>query len=139
MDLCLATFKSFVVQWSAKIAGHWLQLKPLHMLLCLMNHLTKVQKKGKWNYMFASVARKIIVVTCCYNAEFLGIAFAQDLYEKFISYQLEIEPNKLLQVSSNRPNVNLVFLDILNRFRQGIEQPHSVKIGTCGLHTVHNN
>ena len=85
---------------------------------------------GKENYC---------VVTCCYNAEFLGIAFAQDLYEKFISYQLEIEPNKLLQVSSNRPNVNLVFLDILNRFRQGIEQPHSVKIGTCGLHTVHNN
>ena len=29
MDLCLATFRSFVVQWSAKIAGHRSQLKPL--------------------------------------------------------------------------------------------------------------
>ena len=36
----MATFKSFVVQWSAKVTGHWLQLKPLHMLLCLMNRLT---------------------------------------------------------------------------------------------------
>ena len=31
MDLYLATFKSFVVQWSAKIAGHWAQLKPLQI------------------------------------------------------------------------------------------------------------
>ena len=29
MDLCAATFKSFVVQWSAKIAGRQPQLKPL--------------------------------------------------------------------------------------------------------------
>ena len=79
------------------------------------------------------------VVTCCYNSEFLGKTFAQDLYKTFISYQSEIKPNKLPQVSSNGPNINLVFLDILNRFGQDIEQPHSVKIGTCGLHTVHNN
>ena len=31
MDLYLATFKSFVVQWSAKIAGHQAQLKPLQI------------------------------------------------------------------------------------------------------------
>ena len=29
MDLCPATFKSFVVQWLLKIAGCWPQLKPL--------------------------------------------------------------------------------------------------------------
>ena len=29
MDLCLVTFRSFVLQWSAKIAGHQPQLKPL--------------------------------------------------------------------------------------------------------------
>ena len=29
MDLCPATFRSFVVQWLAKITGHWHQLKPL--------------------------------------------------------------------------------------------------------------
>ena len=29
MDLCPMTFKSFIVHWSAKIAGCWPQLKPL--------------------------------------------------------------------------------------------------------------
>ena len=29
-DLCPATFRSFVVQWSAKITGCWPQLKPLN-------------------------------------------------------------------------------------------------------------
>ena len=30
MDLCPATFRLFVVQWSAKIASRRSQLKPLH-------------------------------------------------------------------------------------------------------------
>ena len=29
MDLFPVTFKPFLVQWLVKIAGHWLQLKPL--------------------------------------------------------------------------------------------------------------
>ena len=33
MDLCRATFRSFVIQWSAKIAGRWSQLKPLDIYL----------------------------------------------------------------------------------------------------------
>ena len=85
------------------------------------------------------------MVTRYYNSaflgkasEFLGITSAQDLYEKFISCLLEIEPNKLLQVSSDGPNVNLTFLDILNRFREDNEQPHLVNIGLYGLHTLHN-
>ena len=38
MDLCLATFKSFVVQWSAKIAGRRSQLKllPRRFLCCVL-------------------------------------------------------------------------------------------------------
>ena len=81
---------------------------------------------------------KCCVVTCYYNSEFLGKASAQHLYEKFIFCLLKIEPNKLLQVSWDGPNVNLVFLDILNRFREDNEQPHLVNIGTCRLHTLHN-
>ena len=53
------------------------------------------------------------VVTCYCNSEFLGKASALDLHENFISSLPEIEPNKLLQVSSDGPNVNLAFLDIL--------------------------
>ena len=39
---------------------------------------------------------------------------------------MEIEPNKLLQVLSDGPNVNLAFLDILNRFREDNEQPQGL-------------
>ena len=60
--------------------------------------------------------------------ELLGKASAHDLYEKFISCLSEIEPNKLLHVSSDGTNVNLAFLDILNRFRQDNEQPHLVNV-----------
>lgn len=35
MDLCPVTFKSFVVQWSAKIAGCQPPLKPLHITISL--------------------------------------------------------------------------------------------------------
>ena len=82
--------------------------------------------------------KKCCVMTCYYNSEFPVKASAQDLYEKFISCLLEIEPNKLLQMSSDGPNVNLACLDILNRFREDNEQPHLVNIGICRLHTLHD-
>ena len=81
---------------------------------------------------------KCCVITHYYNSEFLGKASAQDLYEKFISCLLEIESDKLLQVSSDGLNINLAFLDILNRFTEDNEQPHLVDIGTCRLYTLHN-
>ena len=37
MDLCLATFRPFVVQWLAKITGRQPQLKPLLLNICLYN------------------------------------------------------------------------------------------------------
>ena len=37
MDLWLATLRSFVVQWSAKITGHRPQLKPLPITHCGVN------------------------------------------------------------------------------------------------------
>ena len=37
MDSCLATLRSFVVQWSTKITGHRPQLKPLPITHCGVN------------------------------------------------------------------------------------------------------
>ena len=51
---------------------------------------------------------------------------------------MEIESDKLLQVSSDGVNINLAFLDILNRFTEDNEQPHLVDIATYRLHTLHN-
>ena len=109
------------------------------MLLCLMNCLAKVQKKKtNWFTCLLLGQGKVFVIIHYYNSEFLGKASAQDLYQKFISCLAEIEPNKLLQVLSDRANVNLAFLDILNRFREDNEQPHLVNIGKCRLYTLYN-
>ena len=109
------------------------------MLLCLMNCLAKVQKKKtNWFTCLLLGQGKVFVIIHYYNSEFLGKASAQDLYQKFISCLAGIEPNKLLQVLSDRANVNLAFLDILNRFREDNEQPHLVNIGTCRLYTLYN-
>ena len=44
-----------------------------------------------------------------------------------------------MQVSSDGPNVNLVFLDLLNEHRSDNELSRLINIGTCGLHTTHNS
>ena len=44
-----------------------------------------------------------------------------------------------MQVSSDGPNVNLVFLDLLNEHRSDNELSRLMNIGTCGLHTTHNS
>ena len=105
-----------------------------------MNRLAKVRKKKRQMNLQVHFyhKEKCCVVTRNYNSEFLGKTSVRDLYERFVLCLSEIEPNKLLQVSSDGPNVNLAFLNILNRFRQDKEQPHLVNIGTCGLHTLHN-
>ena len=105
-----------------------------------MNRLAKVRKKKRQMNLQVHFyhKEKCCVVTRNYNSEFLGKTSVRDLYERFVLCLSEIEPNKLLQVSSDGPNVNLAFLNILNRFRQDKEQPHLVNIGTCGLHTFHN-
>ena len=51
----------------------------------------------------------------------------------------ELDESKLLQVSSDGPNVNLVFLDLLKEHRSANELSHLIDIGTCGLHTTHNS
>ena len=105
-----------------------------------MNRLAKVRKKKRQMNLQVHFyhKEKCCVVTRNYNSEFLGKTSVRDLYERFLLCLSEIEPNKLLQVSSDGPNANLAFLNILNRFRQDKEQPHLVNIGTCGLHTFHN-
>ena len=45
----------------------------------------------------------------------------------------------MLQVSSDGPNVNLSFIDLLEEDRNEKELTQLVCIGTCGLHTLHNS
>ena len=79
------------------------------------------------------------VATQYFSSKFLGKAAARDIYEKFDECISELDENKLLQVSSDGPNVNPAFLDLLNEHRSDNELSHLINIGTCGLHTINNS
>ena len=79
------------------------------------------------------------VATRYFNSKFLGKAAAQDIYEKFNECISELDENKLLQVSSDGPNINLAFLDLLNEHISDNELSLLINIGTWGLHTIHNS
>ena len=74
-----------------------------------------------------------------FNSKFLGKTAAQDIYNKFNECISDLDENKHLQVSSDEPNVNLVFLDLLNEHRSGNELSRLLHIETYGLHTTHNS
>ena len=59
--------------------------------------------------------------------------------EKFEQCLKKLENNKLILVSSDGPNVNLAFFNILNNKRSDDELSQLINIGTCGLHTLRNS
>ena len=100
----------------------------------------KISKRGQ---MDLHVRFWDIEINCVgtryFNSIFFGKAAAQNIYEKFNECISELDENKLLQVSSDGPNVNLAFLDFLNEHRSDNELSRVINIETCGLHTVHNS
>ena len=62
-----------------------------------------------------------------------------DVLEHFNSCVEIIEENKILQVFSDVPNVNLSFLKILDEHRRDAKPNLLIEIDTCGLHAVHNS
>ena len=79
------------------------------------------------------------VATHYYHSEFMGKASAKGVFESFSACLSGISESKLLQVSSDCPNVNLSFLDLLEEDRNEKELSQLAHIGTCGLHTLHNS
>ena len=82
---------------------------------------------------------KNIVVTRYLDSSFMGKSSAQDVYTHFKSCAKSLEDAKYLQISSDGPNVNLAFLEILKDSRTESDcDKKLINIGTCGLHTMHN-
>lgn len=73
------------------------------------------------------------------NSEFLGGAKADQILENFVAGSNRLDHSKMIQVSSDGPNVNLKFLKLYGEKRDLDEFPSLVDIGTCGLHTVHGS
>ena len=78
-----------------------------------------------------------IVNTRYLNSEFMGRSTAEDVFNIFLSGASEIDKAKILQVSSDSPNVNLLFLKNFSEQRQEEELNPLIDIVTCGLHTIH--
>ena len=82
--------------------------------------------------------QKNMVDTRYLSSEFLGKAKAVDIFSKFQACSSSLDKNKIIQVSSDGPKVNLAFLD-LREYRKDEQLNTLLKIGTCGLHTIHNS
>ena len=78
------------------------------------------------------------MATRYYSLEFLGKSSANDLCFHFKQCLGPLEKEKLLHISSDRPNMNLLFLRVRTEKRKNEELSQLIDLGTCGLHTAHN-
>ena len=102
--------------------------------------LNKKMQKGQMDILVRFWdCEKHMAQTRYHNSEFLGGAKAEQILENFIEGSKKLDLLKMLQVSSDGPNVNLKFLELYGEKREMDEVPRLVDIGTCGLHTVHGS
>ena len=73
------------------------------------------------------------------TSEFLQRAKCENLLQKFDNVISKLDGTKLLQISSDGPNVNLKFLRLMDVKRSELDAPPLTDIGTCGLHTIHGS
>ena len=95
-----------------------------------------VIKRGQMDVLvrfWDSIVNK--VSTQYVNIEFLGKYSASDVLQKFKDAYFELPKQKCIQISSDGPNVNLKFLNLLNEKRRNECLNELISIGTCGLHT----
>ena len=79
-----------------------------------------------------------MVNTQYYDSTCLGKAAATDVFEKFNSIAKNLVKTKFLQVMSDGPNVNKLFLNLLAETREEEKHSRLVDLDTFGLHTLHN-
>ena len=74
-----------------------------------------------------------------WNSEFLGKASADDVFSIFNDRLSSLDRSKILQVSSDGPNVNLAFLNLVHENRKDDLLDPLIDIRTCSLHTLHRS
>ena len=83
-------------------------------------------------------SNKDVVATRHYSLEFLGKSSVNNLCSHFKQCLGPLEKENFLHISSDRPNVNLLFLKVRTEKRKNEEISQLIDLGTCGLHTAHN-
>ena len=69
----------------------------------------------------------------------LGKVSAQDMLNSLDICLIPLDAEKLIQVSSDEPNVNLAFLKLLAVKRKDYELDPLIDIGICRLYTLHQS
>ena len=52
------------------------------------------------------------------SSEFLGKTWADDVFSKYDACLSQLDKSKILQISSDGPNVKLAFLDLVHEYRK---------------------
>ena len=105
-----------------------------------MNPLTALQKKKKKKVLHIRFwdSNKDVVATRYYSSEFLGKSSANDLCSHFEQCLRPLQKEKLLHISSDRRNLNLLFLKVRTEKPKNEELSQLIDLGTCGLHIAYN-
>ena len=69
----------------------------------------------------------------------MGRFTAENVLQTFLAGISGLDQSKILQVVSDGPNVNLLFLKNLAESREEKELFPPLDIGRCGLHILHNS
>ena len=136
-----STKTSYVVYYG--LAPHFKELlfnnleEATYIVPCFDESYNRVIKKGQMDVLVRYWDINLSRVNTRYvSSEFMGKASASDVLEKFETASSDLDKTKFIQVSSDGPNVNLKFLDLLNDKRKDEGLNELISIGTCGLHTV---
>ena len=78
----------------------------------------EIMKKGQMDLIIRYWNSKTDrVVSRYFDSSFLGKSAAMDIYDNFMKCTDGLDQTKFLQISSDGPNVNLAFLNIINNHR----------------------
>ena len=69
----------------------------------------------------------------------MGRSTAEDVLQTFLAGNSDLDQSKILQVASDGPNVNLLFLNNLAESREEKELLPLFDNGRFGLHVIHNS
>ena len=78
----------------------------------------KIMKKGQMDLIIGYWDSKTgRVVAPYFDSSFLGKSATKDMYDNFMKCTEGLDQTKFLQISSDGPNINLAFLNIINNHR----------------------
>ena len=105
----------------------------------MTNLQTAKFRKVKWISSFDFRIRRQTVTTRYLESEFMGRSTAEDVLQTFLAGNSDLDQSKILQVASDGPNVNLLFLNNLAESREEKELLPLFDNGRSGLHVIHNS